>query len=79
MIRTIWLHYVVHGQPVVLGFNMNGELISLHKNNVDFTENGEVAQDIINALTERGVNLGEAISLAFARAQSNQSVKSGAS
>lgn len=65
MIRTAYLRYVVRGQPVVLGFNINGELVCLHMNGVDFTDNGQVSYEVLEALKERGVNIQEAISLEF--------------
>lgn len=69
MIRTVYLNYYVKNKPVVLGYNQHGELVALHVDGADFSENGQMAFEIIEALEDRGVNLQEAISIAFEKAQ----------
>lgn len=76
--RTIYLHYQVNGQPVVLGFDQAGTLVCLHRNGVDCTEDGQVMYEVMQALEERGVDVAEAISVEFERASMRQQKKSAA-
>ena len=76
MMRTVYLHYVVKGQPVVLGFDQAGNLVCLHLNGVDFTSDGNVAYEVFQILEERGVNLQEAISTAFEKSTYQPEIKS---
>lgn len=77
--KCVMLKYVVNGSNVVIRVNQTGEIVGMFSAGVDKTDDGNFQYEVIEALQERGVNLQEAISMAFEKAQrENESARAGA-
>lgn len=68
MINVTFLYYNLNGVPVVIGMCRDGQLIELHVNGVDYSDDGQMEHDVTRALMAKGINLQEDITKAFSKA-----------